>query len=339
VQDDLQAAQLCGSTDEGHTSTSHATTGSSTTLEAPSSPADGKSSTSPADGKPSTQPNKPADAPHPSDRTSTSRALAYRPATTQESHVIPGGGGPTFGASFDPSRLDTRYTYRPPQHPVFGLTRPHPQFPLPSDNSQPTAPTDSSPTDQKMASTQPTTPSHSPSNSYAPIFLTPLQDTARRDANDYYLSGREGLNSVADFHYSYYSNLGLPGDTFLEVQYMFSDLIGFWSTPNVRRDKLSKSFNRLTSLEPAEFLDFYAYLSNELIHYNIALMPFDAIDINYGYMGICFPGVGERRYLQMTTRIFKCSIMPSLTRRALFRWRHASMGDTNRMAIVFSGTS
>jgi hypothetical protein len=156
-----------------------------------------------------------------------------------------------------------------------------------------------------MASTHPTTPSRSPSNPYAPVFLTPLHDTARRDANDYYLSGREGLNSVADFHYSYYSNLGLPGDTFSEVQYMFSDLIGFWSTPNVRRDKLSKSFNRLTSLEPAEFLDFYAYLSNELIHYNIALMPFDAIDINYGYVGLCFPGVGERRYLQMTSEAFR----------------------------------
>jgi hypothetical protein len=86
---------------------------------------------------------------------------------------------------------------------------------------------------------------------------------------------------------------------------MYSDLIGFWSTPNIRRDKLSKSFKQLTSLEPAEFLDFYAYLSNELIHYNIALMPFDAVELNYGYVGLCFPGVGERRYLQMTTEAFR----------------------------------
>lgn len=135
-------------------------------------------------------------------------------------------------------------------------------------------------------------------------YLTPLQDNARRQANDYHLSGREGLSSVDDFHYAYYSNLGLPGDTFSEVQYMFGDLIGFWSTPNIGRDKLTKSFNRLTSLDLAEFLDFYAYLSNELIHYNITLMSFDAIDINYGYVGLCFPGVGEHRYLQMTTEAF-----------------------------------
>lgn len=90
----------------------------------------------------------------------------------------------------------------------------------------------------------------------------------------------------------------------MEVQHLFGDLIGSWTTPNIKRDKLSKCFNKLTSLEPAEFLDFYAYLSNKLIHYNIALLPFDAIDINYGYVDLCFPSVGERRYLQMTTEAF-----------------------------------
>ena len=34
-------------------------------------------------------------------------------------------------------------------------------------------------------------------------------------------------------------------------------------------------------------------------------MPFDAIELNYGYVGLCFPGVGERRYLQMTTEAFR----------------------------------
>jgi hypothetical protein len=138
------------------------------------------------------------------------------------------------------------------------------------------------------------------------VYFTPLQDKSRQDANDFYLSGREGLNGVSDFHYAYYLQLGLPGDTFSEVQYMYSDLIGFWTTPNIRRDKLPKSFKQLSTLEPAsEFLDFYAYLSNELIHHNIALMPFNAIEINYGYVGLCFPGVGERRYLQMTTKAFR----------------------------------
>ena len=34
-------------------------------------------------------------------------------------------------------------------------------------------------------------------------------------------------------------------------------------------------------------------------------MPFDAVELNYGYVGLCFPGVGERRYLQMTTEAFR----------------------------------
>lgn len=120
-------------------------------------------------------------------RTSTSRPSAYRPATTQES---------PFDSGFDPSRLDTRYTYRPPQNPVFGLSRPQAQSHFTSNASQVNAPVDhriSSPISQPPASPTTTPPSRSPSNPYAPIYLTPLQDKSQRDANDYYLSGREGL--------------------------------------------------------------------------------------------------------------------------------------------------
>ena len=130
------------------------------------------------------------------------------------------------------------------------------------------------------------TPSRSPSNPYASVYFTPLQDKSHQDANDFYLSGQEGLNAVTNFYYPYYSQLGLPSDTFSKVQYMYSDLVGFWTTPSIQRDKLTKSFKRLTSLNPAEFLDFYAHLSNKLMHYNITLMPFNAIEINYGYVGL-----------------------------------------------------
>ena len=68
-------------------------------------------------------------------QTSSSCTSAYRPATAQESHSIPGGGGPTFDSGFDPSHLDTRYTYKPPQHLVFGLNRPQTQSPFPSSAS------------------------------------------------------------------------------------------------------------------------------------------------------------------------------------------------------------
>ena len=255
---------------------------------------------------------KPDSTSHDNLAASTSAPSAYRPSTTQDSHPPPAagptGGGPQFGPGFDPTRLDTRYVYRPSQHPIFTIGHQPPHVHFPSDGSPTTAPPDprtSSPDGHMPTSPQHVTPSRSPANPYASVYFTPLQDKSRQDANDFYLSGREGLNSVNDFHYAYYSQLGLPGDTFSEVQYMYSDLLGFWTTPNVRRDKITKSFKKLSTLNPAEFLDFYAYLSNELIHYNIALMPFDAIEINYGYVGLCFPGVGERRYLQMTTEAFR----------------------------------
>lgn len=185
--------------------------------------------------------------------------------------------------------MSLAHLHTPSPHPIFTIGDQQPQT-----TTGPTRHVTSSPGNRPPTSPQPTTPSRSPANPYATVYFTPLQDKSRQDANDFYLSGREGLDGVSDFHYAYYLHLGLPGDTFSEVQYMYSDLISFWTTPNIQRDKLTKSFKQLSTLEPAEFLDFYAYLSNKRIHYNIALMPFNAIEINYGYMGLCFPGVGER---------------------------------------------
>ena len=150
------------------------------------------------------------------------------------------------------------------------------------------------------------TPSRtSPSNPYVTGYLTPLQDSKRRDANDYYLSGSAGIPSITDFHYAYYTSLGLEPETFPEVRYMFLDLKSMWSTPDIRQDKLSKNFKKLESLDPVDFLEFYAYLSNTLLNYHVGLLPFDAIALNYGYVGLCLPGVGEQCYLQMTREAYR----------------------------------
>jgi hypothetical protein len=37
---------------------------------------------------------------------------------------------------------------------------------------------------------------------------------------------------------------------------------------------------------------------------NIALVPFDAILVKYAYVGLCFPGIGEERYLKMARGFF-----------------------------------
>jgi hypothetical protein len=57
-------------------------------------------------------------------------------------------------------------------------------------------------------------------------------------------------------------------------------------------------------LEPETLVDWYDDMESELMMIStISLMPFDAIVINWQYVGLCIPGIGERRYLEMA-RVF-----------------------------------
>ena len=67
----------------------------------------------------------------------------------------------------------------------------------------------------------------------------------------------------------------------------------------------SRHFKKLESLHPVDFVEFYAYLSNALLNYHVGLLPFDAIALNDGYVGLCLPGVGEQCYLQMTKEAYR----------------------------------
>ena len=44
-------------------------------------------------------------------------------------------------------------------------------------------------------------------------------------------------------------------------------------------------------------------LARFVSHYNVAMTPFDAVDIDIGPIGVCIPGVGLRRYEEMGTAL------------------------------------
>lgn len=77
---------------------------------------------------------------------------------------------------------------------------------------------------------------------------------------------------------------------------------GFTRGP--KHDKLmqASTFEKLENTEARAVLQWYKKTAASLVHYNIALMPFDDVELRYKAVGLCFPGVGRVRYNEMGTR-------------------------------------
>ena len=71
-------------------------------------------------------------------------------------------------------------------------------------------------------------------------------------------------------------------------------------------DKEIKNLPRLANLEPETFVDWYDDIESKLMMITaVSLLPFDAIVINWQYVGLCIPGIGERRYLEMARVLWR----------------------------------
>jgi hypothetical protein len=55
---------------------------------------------------------------------------------------------------------------------------------------------------------------------------------------------------------------------------------------------------------PDLFVDWYTHLCYDLKRYDICLMPFDMIVLRWEYVGLCYPGVGDVRYMAMGEALF-----------------------------------
>jgi hypothetical protein len=68
-----------------------------------------------------------------------------------------------------------------------------------------------------------------------------------------------------------------------------------------KHDKLMQAsmFEKLEHTDTRSVLQWYKKTAASLVHYNIALMPFDDVELRYKAVGLCFPGVGRVRYNEM----------------------------------------
>jgi hypothetical protein len=134
---------------------------------------------------------------------------------------------------------------------------------------------------------------------------TPLEDKDLWSSNDAYLLGVEGTSSTDEFE-SLYLTLNLPKNLFGNVRYAFVSRRDADDCELYIDDKQIKNLPKLRDLRPETFVDWYDEMENELMLITkITLMPFDAIVINWQYVGLCIPGVGERAYLAMAKVLWR----------------------------------
>ena len=83
------------------------------------------------------------------------------------------------------------------------------------------------------------------------------------------------------------------------------------------------------------FVDWHSAMESELLMTsNVGLLPFNAITINYQYVGLCIPGVGEKKYLEMARVLYVL-----VTRQCLMRLMQSKMHSKTTLAEYAMDTS
>jgi hypothetical protein len=96
-----------------------------------------------------------------------------------------------------------------------------------------------------------------------------------------------------------------PGELFSPIQYAFIKLKDDYETPYLD-DKQIRNLPKLTNMDPETFVDWYTSMEDELMMITrVGLLPFDAIKINYQYVGLCIPGVGEKKFMEMGKILYR----------------------------------
>jgi hypothetical protein len=90
---------------------------------------------------------------------------------------------------------------------------------------------------------------------------------------------------------------------YCEVRDALGELLRNWGTP-VFNMKYKDSLHPLSDLSIEAWVDFYTHLTADLKYYHIGLVPFDAIVLKAGYIGVVLPGVGDDRYLPMARVLY-----------------------------------
>ena len=77
--------------------------------------------------------------------------------------------------------------------------------------------------------------------------------------------------------------------------------------------RYSTKFPPLKNINAGDFVDFYTRLEKQLLSLNVAIVPFDAIDIDLAATGLCSPGLGAIVQQDMAVGLYtalRCGILP-----------------------------
>ncbi len=112
----------------------------------------------------------------------------------------------------------------------------------------------------------------------------------------HFLQGSDTLTDT-DLH-----TLGVPADAqlaVLDLHYRFCN-----KKPNTYTSYKYTHWPQLDVLQVETFVEFYASLSVDLLCFNILLIPFNGIQLQFVEYGLCIPGLGYSLYKQHTQALW-----------------------------------
>ena len=140
--------------------------------------------------------------------------------------------------------------------------------------------------------------------------------SSNADAETTYLMGDSGVPQLSkelltalDFPH--------PDQTLRDIDEEHQTLMEGWSRPASRgfapvvgpdQKQLLKDlpvFTRLKSTKLTDVIDFISQFHGLLGAYTLCVMPFDQVVIEFGHVGLCYPGVGTKRYRKMGLALAK----------------------------------
>ena len=151
-----------------------------------------------------------------------------------------------------------------------------------------------------------TTSTPPPGNPYSVKGLrghSPLNDPQRAKMNSKYLVGNDGVTSLEDINGDFLTSLNIPLDQQEDLGMATMMLLQKYSAPEIRSKYLGY-FTKLKDLTMTVFIAWYTKFRFELRKYSVGLVHFDAVMLQWQSLGLCYPGVGASRYLQMTESLF-----------------------------------
>jgi hypothetical protein len=131
-----------------------------------------------------------------------------------------------------------------------------------------------------------------------------------------YLMGLDGVDMLSEEDLELLRIDDIEG-LLIEIREQHASLMSSWVTPafNGRKAIIGPDqrrllgdvdvFTPLKSTKLADIIGFVSQFSSLLGSYSIAVMPFDHIALEYGEVGLCYPGVGKIKYKKMAEALAK----------------------------------